>query len=247
MRGNNSRGRGGYSGGNGNQQWDNTKKSHFIMIPIEDKTFIDAYSNLCNEFGKVTVNNFHPELLQKPGKLHMTVCTLDLGDDQNKIDKVHQIMSSIENDMKALADSTVLFNFEKYETMGKVNSARVVFAKMLEDEYFQKLSEIVHLIIYSLVEGGALEKNSLSEKFIEFKENKYRIQLHLTLLNVLFLNKILKKQRMKQISTIDATGILEYMSDKNMPSAEITHINFCRMREDKKTEKYELLNSYFLK
>jgi hypothetical protein len=231
---------------NNNGKWDTTKKSHFINIPILDTSFIDGYVKFMEVFKTSNVNNFYPELLQKPGKLHMTVCTLDIGEDDEKIQKVHKILLDLQPEIKKLVDGKVFFNFEKFETMEKVTSTRVVYAKMIEDEYYQKLEEVIHLILKTLIEQSIIDKNKLNEVHIDYDKDKdrYSIKLHMTLLNVMFLNKILKKTRQKQVFNLDATDIMDHCSKQILPPAEITQIHFSRMREDKVTEKYELLYSY---
>lgn len=176
----------------------------------------------------------------------MTVCVLDLGQDIEKIDLVHKLLSELSSEISNIAKGSLNFNFESYDTMGSQNSARVIYAKMIEDENFSKLSEIIHLIIKTLVENNILDKNKLSDLHIKYdnKDDKYRIKLHMTLLNVLFLNKVLKKNHQKPIYNINASDILGYMKERILPSAKISEIHFSRMREDKITEKYELMHSY---
>ena len=68
----------------------------------------------------------------------------------------------------------------------------------------------------------------------------------MTIMNVLFLNKILKKQKKKEIRNFNAEEVLSYLNNKTMPQASIEKIHFSRMREDKLTEKYEMIFSYSL-
>jgi hypothetical protein len=236
-----------YGFSNNQKPWQfENKKSHFINIPIEDEFFISEYTNLMDEIKNRTLKDFYPELLQKSGKLHMTICVLELGDDEEKIQKVHKLLKDLNPEIIKIAKGKVNFNLENFDTMGPLTQARVIYAKMVEDDHFSKISEIIHIIIKTLVDNDILEKEKLSESHIELDEetNKYKIKLHMTLLNVLFLNKILKKRRMKQVYNIDASEIMEYMNSKSLPTAEITSIHFSRMREDKQTEKYEMLYSY---
>ncbi len=231
---------------NNYNKWDTTKKSHFINIPIEDTTFLQNYSILCEELKSTTLKDFHCELLQKPGKIHMTVCVLDLGEDQDKISKVHNILQEINPTITNIADGIINFNFHKFESMNEIESTRVIYASMVIDEYFEKLSEIIHCIIKALVDENIIERSSLKDSHINYdkKTQRYKIKLHMTLLNVLFLNKILKKERKGIVKSIDSAEILEFMNERKLPSSQITQVNFSRMREDKKIGKYELLYSY---
>ena len=91
-----------------------------------------------------------------------------------------------------------------------------------------------------------IDKNKLAENHIEYINGKYSITLHLTLLNVTFWNKILKKQKKKPKKNFDANAIMNSISGVQLPPCKLNKFNFCVMREDKKTEKYELVKSYEL-
>lgn len=231
---------------NNNNKWNKPNKTHFINIPIEDEAFIEAFSNFRNEINCRNLSDFHPELVQKSGKLHMTVAVLTLEDEA--IAKVHKIMTELNEEIKKISEGKIMFNFDKYEAMGDQKSARVVYAKMVEDSNYDKLTQIIHLIINALVENEIIDKNKLEDDHIRFdpKINKYTIKLHMTILNVMFLNKILKKQGQDPWRNFNATHILNYMKTQALPSAEITQIHFNIMRENKETEKYELLYPYYL-
>jgi hypothetical protein len=234
---------------NKNQNYDTTKKSHFINIPIafNDDNFIKEYKLFMDKINEKGLDNISPHLFQKPYKLHMTVCTLNIGEDNNKIEKCNSIMKSINSKMEELAKGGISFNFQKYETLGSVTKARVLYAEMLQDESYKKLCEIINLIIQTLLAEGLMGDEEIKQNYIEYNKttNQYSIKLHLTLLNVLFWNKILKKERKKPLNDIDFSKLLELVQGNLMlPSTNITQINFSRMREDKKTEMYELLYSY---
>jgi len=228
--------------------FDPDKKSHFINVPIEDHGFLTNYCLLCEDIKLASLEHFYPELLQKPGKLHMTICVLDLGQDKEKIDKVHNIMTNLTKEILQIANGQIYFNFESFECMGKESSARVIYAKMKEDENYERLMDIVHMIIKALVDEGVLEKSKLSEYHINYDKQKerYWIKLHLTLLNVTFLNKIMKKKKEKTLRSINAQKILNFMNNNSLPTASIEKIHFSRMREDKQTERYEMVYSYSL-
>ena len=68
----------------------------------------------------------------------------------------------------------------------------------------------------------------------------------MTLMNVTFLNKIMKKKKEKILRSINAQKILNFMNSNSLPTASIEKIHFSRMREDKQTERYEMVYSYSL-
>jgi hypothetical protein len=237
-----------YTQGNTYQKWGSNQKTHFINVPIEDSTFIDTYKSLCQNIKSANLKDFYPDLLQKPGKVHMTICVLDLGEDETKIAQVHSILENLNTQIKEITKGQLKFNFEKFESMGAKETTRVIYAKMKEDENYQKLSHIIHLIIKALVDNQIIDRSSFKDIHINYddKTDRYSIKLHMTLFNVLFLNKILKKKGEKEKRNIDSSEILDYTNNQIMTDAVIDRIHFSRMRENKQTEKYEMLYAYNL-
>ena len=236
---------------NKNQNWDTTKKSHFINIPIafEDEDFIKEYKSFMNTINNENLFNISPHLFQKPYKLHMTVCTLNIGEDDQKIEKCNDVLKGLNSKMQEIVAGGITFKFDKYNTLGSTEKARVVYAEMADDDSCSKLKDIINLIITTLLDEKLMGDEEIKQNFIEYDPNtkKYSIKLHLTLLNCLFWNKILKKEKKKTVDTIDATKLFNLIQGNLiLPSTKITQINFSRMREDKKTEMYELLYAYKL-
>ena len=211
--------------------------NHFLMIPFEASDFVTEYTKFCDELIAKDPDGFDKELLQKPGKLHMTITILSLNMDEIKVKQVALLLESIQEEIKQLSESSINFSFEKFETMGPKNQARVVYGKMKEDESYYKLTKVIHLIIKTLVDAGFIDKDKLADNHIEFINGQYSITLHLTLLNVTFWNKILKKQKKKPKKNFDATEIMSTISGFQLPPCKLDKFNFCVMREDKKTEK----------
>ena len=220
--------------------------NHFLMIPFEASDFVTEYTKFCDELIAKDPDGFDKELLQKPGKLHMTITILSLNMDEIKVKQVALLLESIQEEIKQLSESSINFSFEKFETMEPKNQARVVYGKMKEDESYYKLTKVIHLIIKTLVDAGFIDKDKLADNHIEFINGQYSITLHLTLLNVTFWNKILKKQKKKPKKNFDATEIMSTISGFQLPPCKLDKFNFCVMREDKKTEKYELVQSFEL-
>ena len=219
---------------------------HFIMIPFEDENFIKDYKELCDLLEKEKPKGYDFELLQKPGKLHTSVIVLDLKDDPNEVSKIENILDKIHPKMKELADGGITFNFDDYDVFDSTERTRVVFAKMKEDESYRKIELIIDLIIKTLIKENVISRNDIESYHISFEQNRYKIVLHLTLLNTMFLNKILKKKNKKPIKSFNSQDILAVMYKKNLTSCPLNKINFCVMREDKSIGKYELVKSYDL-
>lgn len=230
------------------EKYPNNKFSprHFIMIPFEDENFIKDYKELCDLLEKEKPKGYDFELLQKPGKLHTSVIVLDLKDDPNEVSKIENILDKIHPKMKELADGGITFNFDDYDVFDSTERTRVVFAKMKEDESYRKIELIIDLIIKTLIKENVISRNDIESYHISFEQNLYKIVLHLTLLNTMFLNKILKKKNKKPIKSFNSQDILAVMYKKNLTSCPLNKINFCVMREDKSIGKYELVKSYDL-
>ena len=230
------------------EKYPNNKFSprHFIMIPFEDENFIKDYKELCDLLEKEKPKEYDFELLQKPGKLHTSVIVLDLKNDPNEVSKIENILDKIHPKMKELADGGITFNFDDYDVFDSKERTRVVFAKMKEDESHRKIELIIDLIIKTLIKENVISRNDIESYHISFEQNLYKIVLHLTLLNTMFLNKILKKKNKKPIKSFNSQDILAVMYKKNLTSCPLNKINFCVMREDKSIGKYELVKSYDL-
>jgi len=232
---------------NRQKNFKNNAKTHFINIPILDEYFLEEYKKFCEFISSQNIKNFQPEMLQKPGKLHFTVCVLDLGEDPHKIQKVHTILENLNSEIKYISNGDLTYNFDGFNTMGKVEDCRVVYSKIKEDINYEKLCKIINLIISKFVQEGIMNKQELSQSHITYnkKQNFYSIKVHMTLLNILFMNKILKKKQIKTLKSIDSYEILQFMNETVVfPSAQLKEIHFSRMRENKITEKYEMLYSY---
>lgn len=230
-----------------NQNNFNNHKTHFINIPIIDDLFIEEYKKFTEFIKKQNLKDFYPDLLQKPGKLHFTVCVLSLGEDEEKIEKVNTILNRLCPQIQQISLGNLKCNFDGFSSMGKVNDCRVIYSKVKEDENYNRLCEIISIIIKNLVQEGIISKKDLSASHVEFDKKKdfYSIKIHMTLLNTLFLNKIAKKLQMKQIYSIDSNEILNFMNNKVIfPSVSLSEIHYSRMRENKITEKYEMLYTY---
>jgi 2'-5' RNA ligase len=233
-------------GGNNSGGWDTTNKSHFIMIPVEDQAFVEAYKELMNNTKTANLQGISEHLFQKDGKLHFTVCTLNIGEEQSKIDVYTNFLTEIHEEMKKVSQGGVTFNFDGFSTLGEGQNTRVVYVKMKEDENYTKLSDVVNFIITKLVAKNLMSEAELKQNFVVYDSTtkKYSITLHLTILNVTFLNKILKKNKEKPLKVFNSIKLLQYLSTTALPASKITSVNFCRMREDKKTERYEVVKNF---
>jgi hypothetical protein len=131
--------------------------------------------------------------------------------------------------------------------MGEINKCSVVYYNLKKDENFKKLEDIINIIIHELVKKEILNEYEIKNSHIFYNKKKdfFSINIHMTLLNVLFLNKILKKKKLPQKKFIDSKEIINYM-DKEiiLPNGNFSEIHFSKMREDPKTQKYEMIYSY---
>ena len=223
---------------------------HFIMIPFEDQNFINEYNNLCNKLRSENPDNFDEELLQKPSKLHISALIFDLKEDPKKVSQVCTIMKEIQDEIKKLSEGEIIFKFGGYGAFDSFSKARVIYSKMEEDNNYFKLSQVIDLVIKKLLKEGIIYENELKDLHVLKEGNDsnpfYKIEMHLTILNATFLNKILKKKKKKPIKNFDATKINDCIQGIKLPDCPLKKIDFCVLREDKSLGKYELVQSFDL-
>ena len=223
---------------------------HFIMIPFQDENFIASYENLCEKLKSEHPENFDPELLQKPSKLHISALIFDLKEDPVKINKVCEIMKELQDEIKNLSEGDITYKFGGYGVFDSYQKARVIYSKMEEDQSYFKMEKIIDLIIKKLLKEGIIYDSELKNLHVNKTGSSdnpfYKIEMHLTLMNTTFLNKVLKKQKKKPIKNFDATKINEYISGEKLADCPLKKIDFCVLREDKSTGKYEVVESFDL-
>ena len=223
---------------------------HFIMIPFEDEKFLEEYNNLCNTLRSYNPKDFDEELLQKPSKLHISVLIFDLGGDQQKISKVCTILKEIQNDIKQISEGYITYKFGGYGAFDSFKEARVIYSKMEEDNSFIKLQQVIDLVIKRLLKENIIRESELKDLHVIKEGNDsnpfYKIEMHLTLLNATFLNKVLKKKNKKPIRNFDGREINNCMQSIKLPECPLKKIDFCVLREDKSKGKYELIQSFDL-
>ena len=223
---------------------------HFIMIPFEDPNFIDSYDNFCGTLKSYNPKNFDEDLLQKPSKLHISVLIFDLHGDQTKVSKICTIMKEIQGEIKKFSNGELTYNFAGYGAFDSFKNARVVYGKMAEDHNYGKLEQIVDLVIKKLLKEGIIYESELNDLHVKKEGSEsypfYKIEMHLTLLNATFLNKVLKKKNKNPIKNFDATKIFDCIQGVKLIDCPLKKIDFCVLREDKNTGKYELIQSFDL-
>jgi hypothetical protein len=188
--------------------------------------------------------------MQKPTKLHITVCVLYLFNEE-EIKNCQEALNELFTQDKELIESIqkgLSLKVKEFKSMQEnLFKTRVIYADIEEDKSIRLL---IHLIIEKLVSKGVLNKESLTKSHIEYDEETkvYRNKIHCTLLNVLFLNKIEKKQGKQETrSIVNAEDVLKFMNQnllKLLPEVKMNNVHFSIMREDRETEKYILLRDY---
>ena len=226
----------------------NNKVKYFLMIPLEQENFINTFNTLYTKLEKENPPNFNINLFQKSQKLHLTLVVLDINENPEKTEKIINIINNILSEIKDIANDELFFNFDKFDVFDTVKNAKVVFAKMIEDENHYKLKLITNLIIKKLLEENILDKKDLTKLNVgeEYNDGEliYVIKFHLTLLNVKYLNRFLEKEKKPFIHDINATDILQCIKDIKFPECKLDKINLCAMREDPSNGKYEIIHTF---
>ena len=223
---------------------------HFIMIPFEDPKFLEDYDNFCNTLKSYSPKNFDEDLLQKRSKLHISVLIFDLHGDQNKINKICTILKEAQDEIKKISNGDITYKFGGYGAFDSFKKARVLYSKMVEDNSFSKMEQIIDLVIKRLIKEGIISENELESLHVTKEGSSsnpfYKIEMHLTLLNATFLNKVLKKKNKKTIKDFDASYINDCIQGIKLADCPLKKIDFCVLREDKKIGKYEVIQSFDL-
>ena len=227
----------------------NEKVKYFLMIPLEQENFINAFNELCQKLEKDNPKDFDKNLLMKPQKLHLTLVVLDLNEDKEKTEQVINIINSLIPQIKEIINDEFIFNFEKYDCFNSIKNAHVIYAKILEDENHYKLKSITNIIIKALLEKNILTKESLQNLkiFEEYSDGEkiYTIKFHATLLNIKYLNRALKAENKPfEKKDFDASDILNSIKNIKLPECIMNKINLCAMREDEISGKYEVIHSF---
>ena len=229
----------------------NDKLKYFLMIPLEKEDFIKTFNEMIQKLENEKPKEFDKNLLMKPQKLHLTLAVLDINEDKEKTEQIKSIINDLIPKIKEIINNEFIFNFDKYDCFDSVKKAKVIFAKMLEDENHYKLKSITNLIIKGLIHGNILSKDNLKylNIFEEYSDGEliYTIKFHVTLLNLTYLNRALKEENKNiEKKEFDASEILECIKNIQFPECQMDKINLCAMREDQISGKYEVIHSFNL-
>lgn len=212
---------------------------YFLMIPFDNPKFLEGYNIFCEELIKESPKEFEEKLLQKPGKLHITLALFEVGKDIKKLDKIKNILDNIENDIKKLSEGNITFELERFSCFDNIQNTKVIYGKMIEDDSYYRLTKIIDLIIRKFVDSGIIKKENFKQYNIQFSKNFYNITIHLTLMNTHFLGKESKR-------FFNSQNIMDFISKMKLPICELDKINLCKMEPSEESGFYEVIKSYSL-
>ena len=229
----------------------NDKVKYFLMIPLEKEDFIKTFNEMIQKLENEKPKEFDKNLLMKPQKLHLTLAVLDINEDKEKTEQIKSIINDLIPKIKEIINNEFIFNFDKYDCFDSIKKAKVIFAKMLEDENHYKLKSITNLIIKGLIKGNILNKDNLKNLkiFEEYSDGEliYTVKFHATLLNLKYLNRALQEENKNiEKKEFDASDIMECIKNIQFPECLMDKINLCAMREDQISGKYEVIHSFNL-
>ena len=221
------------------------------MIPLEKEDFIKTFNEMIQKLENEKPKEFDKNLLMKPQKLHLTLAVLDINEDKEKTEQIKSIINDLIQKIKEIINNEFIFNFDKYDCFDSIKKAKVIFAKMLEDENHYKLKSITNLIIKGLIKGNILNKDNLKNLkiFEEYSDGEliYTVKFHATLLNLKYLNRALQEENKNiEKKEFDASDIMECIKNIQFPECLMDKINLCAMREDQISGKYEVIHSFNL-
>ncbi|XP_043274511.1 activating signal cointegrator 1 complex subunit 1 [Venturia canescens] len=210
------------------------RPTHFLGIPMIDKTIASNYENfkniVLNDTGK-TARGVQEGVFQKPEKMHLTLGMLVLVDDQEvqkavqaledcKEQIIKPILEKIKNPIKIKAQGLECMNDDP-------SDVTVVYGKICSDN--DLLQELADKVVNFFVEKDLM------------KQEKDKVKLHLTVMNSAFLldHEATHYQRKEKF---DATNILKVHTNYYFGELPLNTIQLCK-RGEKAKDGYYIVTS----
>jgi activating signal cointegrator complex subunit 1 len=244
--------------------------THFFAIPFnknsQNQELVEKFYYFRNkiiEEGFVDINEF---LFQIPERLHITLCLLELKNN-NEINKVKKILKEIiQPEIKELVKENEIYSFfDTFEVFGKPHESRVLYAKPKNSDS-DKLFDILDILFSNLVENKILNKDALQYSDIAVNEKTDRYEkdkLHMTIMNSTFaVRENLKNNNSGNDSIQDLINggsnkkannffngmrIIRRFNNFHFGSHKVNEICLYEMKIDNETNTYKVVESIKLK
>jgi len=173
---------------NFNKNW-----THFIAIPFnkssQNQELVEKFNYFKNKILEEGFININECLFQNPDRLHITLCMLELKNN-NEINKLKKILK--ENILPEILEFTqkeeIYSILDSFEVFGNPHESRVLYAKPRNNES-NKFYNLLDILFSNLVENNVLNKDLLQFSNIIFNEKSNRYEkekVHLTIMNSTF-------------------------------------------------------------
>ena len=244
--------------------------THFFAIPFnknsQNQELVEKFNYFRNkiiEEGFVDINEF---LFQIPERLHITLCLLELKNN-NEINKVKKILKEIiQPEIKELVKENEIYSFfDTFEVFGKPHESRVLYAKPKNSDS-DKLFDILDILFSNLVENKILNKDALqySDIAVNDKTDRYeKDKLHMTIMNSTFaVRENLKNNNSgndgiqdlinvgsnkKSNNFFNGMRIIRRFNNFHFGSHKVNEICLYEMKIDNETNTYKVVESIKLK
>ncbi|XP_054707295.1 activating signal cointegrator 1 complex subunit 1-like isoform X2 [Uloborus diversus] len=189
--------------------------THFISIPINAKevqeSFLRFKDDVLRNFKKV--RGIDESLFQEPKKMHLTITTLVLLDNRDKL-KAEAIFQKCKNEIVNFLDGKTLeVNVKGIEYMNDDPAeVDVLYAKVEEVDDDSCLQIVANMLMNSFTD------NDLSKKQYD------QVKLHITLMNTSFRSKGAADESRQRI-TFDARPILEKYEDYDFGQMVLSEVH----------------------
>lgn len=174
-----------------NQKW-----SHFFAIPFNvysgNKELVDKFNYFRSKIIDEGFIDINENLFQVPERLHMTLCLLELKNN-NEINKLKKTLKElIQPEIREFVKENEIYSFfDTFEVFGKPHESRVLYAKP-ENSDSDKLFDILDILFSNLIENKIINKDALNYSNIKINQKTDRYEkdkLHLTIMNSTFAAK----------------------------------------------------------
>nr|XP_023020114.1 activating signal cointegrator 1 complex subunit 1-like [Leptinotarsa decemlineata]XP_023020115.1 activating signal cointegrator 1 complex subunit 1-like [Leptinotarsa decemlineata] len=206
------------------QRKDKLPISHFVSIPIVSENIREKYKRFQDEILNVMPRGVTQSIFQQPEKLHLTICTLTLLDDE-ELHTAKQVLDTCHKEFisNILDSKHYKIHLDGVEIMNDdPSSVNVLYGNVRMDspEENEKLQEISDKISEYFYRSGLAKKQY---------DN---VKLHVTLMNTSFRNSGEKQE------SFDATNILRKYKNYYFGSVDLKNIHLS-VRFTGRNEYYE--------
>jgi hypothetical protein len=210
--------------------------THYFCLPLKEEIFVNEYKKFKDNIISKNVQNILPDLFQREDKLHFTLFLISAEDKDERLKLILQKLNECGEEIKKITNGQPLkIKFEGFEAMmdGNYEKTRVIYAKPIKDENFEKINLINDFIIKALVKDKliSLEELNNSKVVYDKEKDKYSNLIHLTVLNNTFLKKS-KDKNFKYQKFFNSVSFMKEINGISFVDTNISSILLSKLRTE---------------